>query len=85
MGRRRVWGPAGGGAWADSASLVAGRAGPTSVKFREAYARGVPLIFYGRYGPGASAYRAAAEAFLQGSRAGMNGNVVDGASGGGGQ
>ena len=37
---------------------------PTSVKFREAYARGVPLVHYDRLGTGASAYRAAAEAFL---------------------
>src|SRR4051812_34070393 len=44
--------------------LVYDRAVPTSVKFREAYARGIPLVHYDRYGPGASAYRAAAEAFL---------------------
>ena len=37
---------------------------PVSVKFREAYARGVPLVHYDRLGSGASAYRAAAEAFL---------------------
>ena len=37
---------------------------PTSVKFREAYARGVPLVTYDRFSPGASAYRAAAAAFL---------------------
>jgi chromosome partitioning protein len=40
------------------------RAVPTSVKFREAYARGVPLVHYDRFSPGAAAYRAAAEAFL---------------------
>lgn len=39
---------------------------PASVKFREAYARGVPLIHYDRLGPAASAYRAAAQAFLEG-------------------
>jgi chromosome partitioning protein len=48
--------------------LVYERAVPTSVKFREAYARGVPLIHYDRFSPGAKAYRAAAEAFLKGSR-----------------
>ena len=37
---------------------------PTSVKFREAYARGIPLVIYDRFSPGASAYRAAASAFL---------------------
>ena len=42
------------------------RAVPISVKFREAYARGVPLVRYDRFGPGAAAYRAAAEAFLSG-------------------
>src|SRR5262249_8297139 len=40
------------------------RSVPTSGKFREAYARGIPLVHYDRFGPGASAYRAAAEAFL---------------------
>jgi chromosome partitioning protein len=40
------------------------RSVPTSVKFREAYARGVPLVTYDRFSPGASAYRAAAAAFL---------------------
>jgi chromosome partitioning protein len=44
--------------------LVYSKAVPTSVKFREAYARGIPLVHYDRFGPGASAYRAAAEAFL---------------------
>lgn len=38
---------------------------PTSVKFREAYARGVPLIHYDRLGTAATAYRAAARAFLE--------------------
>src|SRR5262245_12532990 len=33
------------------------RSVPTSVKFREAYARGIPLVHYDRFGPGASAYR----------------------------
>ncbi len=37
---------------------------PTSVRFREAYARGVPLVHYDPGCPGARAYRAAAEAFL---------------------
>lgn len=50
--------------------LVYDRAVPTSVKFREAYARGIPLVLYDRLGPGASAYRAAAGAFLdRGGRA----------------
>jgi chromosome partitioning protein len=44
--------------------LVYERSVPTSVKFREAYARGVPLVTYDRFSPGASAYRAAAAAFL---------------------
>src|SRR4051794_37615616 len=44
--------------------LVYERAVPTSVKFREAYARGIPLVHYDRFGAGAAAYRAAAEAFL---------------------
>src|SRR5262249_21557096 len=44
--------------------LVYERAVPTSVKFREAYARGVPLVHYDPACPGAAAYRAAAEAFL---------------------
>lgn len=45
--------------------LVYDKAVPTSVKFREAYARGVPLVHYDRFSPGAAAYRAAAEAFLK--------------------
>jgi len=44
--------------------LVYDRSVPTSVKFREAYARGVPLVVYDRSSPGAGAYRAAASAFL---------------------
>jgi cellulose biosynthesis protein BcsQ len=48
--------------------LVYDRAVPSSVKFREAYARGIPLIHYDRFSPGASAYRAAAESFLRGAR-----------------
>jgi chromosome partitioning protein len=39
---------------------------PASVKFREAYARGIPLIHYDRLSAGAMAYRAAAEAYLAG-------------------
>jgi chromosome partitioning protein len=45
--------------------LVYERVVPSSVKFREAYARGIPLVNYDRYGPGAEAYRAAARAFLE--------------------
>lgn len=44
--------------------LVYERSVPTSVKFREAYARGVPLVVYDRFSAGASAYRAAAVSFL---------------------
>ena len=44
--------------------LVYEKVVPTSVKFREAYARGVPLVAYDRLSPGAEAYRAAARAFL---------------------
>jgi chromosome partitioning protein len=44
--------------------LVYDRAVPVSVKFREAYARGVPLIHYDRLSPGADAYREAAQAYL---------------------
>ncbi len=46
--------------------LVYPRVVPASVKFREAYARGVPLIHYDRFSPGSSAYRAAAVAYLNG-------------------
>jgi len=44
--------------------LVYERVVPGSVKFREAYARGTPLIHYDRFSPGAEAYRAAAQAYL---------------------
>lgn len=44
--------------------LVYEKVVPTSVKFREAYARGIPLVQYDRFSPGAEAYRAAALAFL---------------------
>ena len=46
--------------------LVYERVVPGSVKFREAYARGTPLIHYDRFNPGAEAYRAAARAYLLG-------------------
>ena len=45
--------------------LVYDQVVPTSVKFREAYARGVPLVVYDRFGVGAKAYREAARAFLE--------------------
>ena len=48
--------------------LVYERVVPSSVKFREAYARGTPLVHYDRFNPGAEAYRAAAQAYLAGSR-----------------
>ena len=41
--------------------LVYERVVPASVKFREAYARGTPLIHYDRFSGGAEAYRAAAQ------------------------
>src|SRR6516162_6413750 len=41
-------------------SLVYPRVVPASVKFREAYARGIPLVHYDRFSAGAEAYRAAA-------------------------
>lgn len=44
-------------------SLVYEKVVPSSVKFREAYARGVPLVKYDPYGAGAQAYQEAAEAF----------------------
>lgn len=47
-------------------AIVHERSVPTSVKFREAYARGTPLIHYDRLSPAATAYRAAASAFLNG-------------------
>ena len=48
--------------------LVYDRVIPASVKFREAYARGTPLIDYDRLGAGAEGYRAAARAYLHGHR-----------------
>jgi chromosome partitioning protein len=48
--------------------LVYERVVPVSVKFREAYARGTPLIHYDRLSAGAEAYRAAAQVYLAGSR-----------------
>jgi chromosome partitioning protein len=44
--------------------LVYERVVPASVKFREAYARGTPLIHYDRFGGGTEAYHAAAKAYL---------------------
>jgi chromosome partitioning protein len=46
--------------------IVHDRVVPASVKFREAYARGVPLIHYDRMSQAAQAYREAASAFLNG-------------------
>ena len=43
-----------------SGRCVYERVVPASVKFREAYARGIPLIHYDRFSAGAEAYRAAA-------------------------
>jgi chromosome partitioning protein len=48
--------------------LVYERVVPVSVKFREAYARGTPLIHYDRFGGGAEAYRAAAQGYLAGGQ-----------------
>ena len=44
--------------------LVYEKSVPTSVKFREAFARGIPLVHYDSACSGAIAYREAAEAFL---------------------
>jgi chromosome partitioning protein len=55
--------------------LVFDRPVPSSVKFREAYARGIPLIHYDRFCPGALAYREAAEAFLRGARGDGRGSM----------
>ena len=44
--------------------LVYERVVPISVKFREAYARGTPLVHYDRLGAGTEAYRAAAQTYL---------------------
>jgi chromosome partitioning protein len=46
--------------------LVYDRVVPASVKFREAYARGIPLIHYDRLSMGAEAYRTAAASYLTG-------------------
>src|SRR5262249_6823542 len=56
--------------------LVYERVVPSSVKFREAYARGLPLVRYDRFGAGATAYRAAAEAFLNGGAGGGQPSAV---------
>ena len=53
--------------------MVYDRAIPSSVKFREAYARGIPLIRYDRFSPGAEGYRAAARSFLERSGARADG------------
>jgi chromosome partitioning protein len=45
---------------------------PASVKFREAYARGTPLIHYDRFGAGAEAYRAAAQGYLAGGQSAIS-------------
>jgi chromosome partitioning protein len=45
--------------------LVFERSVPTSVKFREAYARGIPLVHYDPECAGAVAYREAAGMFLK--------------------
>ena len=50
--------------------LVYDRVIPVSVKFREAYARGTPLIHYDRSCAGAEGYRAAARAYLAGGQPG---------------
>lgn len=50
--------------------LVFERSVPSSVKFREAYARGVPLVHYDPWCTGALAYNEAAETLLKRSRGG---------------
>jgi len=57
--------------------LVHERSVPTSVKFREAYARGTPLIHYDRLSSAATAYRSAAEAFLKGRGGGVAGDAPE--------
>jgi chromosome partitioning protein len=52
--------------------LVYDRVIPVSVKFREAYARGTPLIHYDPSCAGAEGYRAAARAYLAGGRPGSS-------------
>jgi chromosome partitioning protein len=60
-------------------SLVYEQVVPASVKFREAYARGVPLIHYDRFSAGAEAYRAAAQAYLaSGQTAVHTGPAIEG-------
>jgi chromosome partitioning protein len=48
-------------------AVVYERVVPSSVKFREAYARGIPLIHYDRFSAGAEAYRQAARSFVANS------------------
>ena len=60
--------------------LVYDRVIPASVKFREAYARGTPLIHYDRAGAGAEGYRAAARAYLAGVRPTTIAGPSDGAA-----
>jgi chromosome partitioning protein len=55
-------------------TLVYPRAVPVSVKFREAYARGIPVIHYDRFSAGAMAYRAAATAYLSRQAKGESGS-----------
>jgi chromosome partitioning protein len=57
--------------------LVYERVVPVSVKFREAYARGTPLIHYDRFSAGAEAYRAAAEEYLTGTRLILHAESID--------
>ena len=58
-------------------SLVYPRVVPASVKFREAYARGIPLVHYDRFGAGAAAYHEAAAAYLAGdARKAVHGEEV---------
>lgn len=59
---------------------VLDRVVPNSVKFREAYARGTPLIHYDRLSAGAEAYREAARAFLAGRQGGQGGSELQKAS-----
>jgi chromosome partitioning protein len=56
--------------------LVYERVIPASVRFREAYARGTPLIHYDPACAGAEGYRAAARAYLAGGRPGARGEAT---------
>lgn len=63
-------------------AMVYDRVIPISVKFREAYARGLPLIHYDPSGSGAEGYRSAARDYLAGVRHRVEGPAPEPASDG---